>query len=219
MTKIIKGVKVNDEQLAILLQHKDRQFALKKEVHADIFPALMEGLRQIRELTQNIAIIAGAIAAFTIPVINTDFVQVKILAYLALVLQFITIIYVINHLTQVITKEVNELAKQHSTYVGLLDQEIDRTNEVIESGDISKFVHTDEEVKELLGKLDNIKANLVPDKSLDRLRLLLTASLVALCLSFISTETYSYIWQMFSQFFVILTSNLPKPTQTPFFRQ
>lgn len=202
MTKIIRGIKVNDKQLEILLQHKDRQFALKKEVHADIFPALMEGLRQIRELTQNIAIIAGAIAAFTIPVINTDFVQVKVFAYLALVLQFITIIYVINHLTNVITKEVNELAKQHSTYVGLLDQEIDRTNEVIESGDISKFVHTDEEVKELLGKLNDIKANLIPDKSLDRLKLLLTTSLVALCLSFVPLNIYDQLLEISS---IVLT--------------
>jgi len=50
MTKVIKDIKVNDKQLEILMQHKDRQFALRKEVHADIFPALVEGLRQIREL-------------------------------------------------------------------------------------------------------------------------------------------------------------------------
>lgn len=196
MTKVIKDVKVDDKQLEILLQHKDRQFALKKEVHADIFPALIEGLRQIRELTQNMAIISGAIAAFTIPVVNTDFVQTKPFAYLALVLQFICIAYAVRHLTNVITKEINELAKQHSTYMGVLDQEIDRTNEVIESGDISKFVHTDDEANELLKKLAGLKTPPEPDKSLDRLSFLLIASLVTLSLSFVPTNIYFQIWQI-----------------------
>ena len=196
MTKVIKDVKINDKQLEILLQHKDRQFALKKEVHADIFPALVEGLRQIRELTQNMAIISGAIAAFTIPVVNTDFVQTKPFAYLALVLQFMCIAYSVHHLTNVITKEINELAKQHSTYMGVLDQEIDRTNEVIESGDISKFVHTDDEANELLTKLDGLKTPPEPDKSLDRLSFLLIASLVMLSLSFVATNIYFQIWQI-----------------------
>ena len=196
MTKVIKDVKVDDKQLEILLQHKDRQFTLKKEVHADIFPALVEGLRQIRELTQNMAIISGAIAAFTIPVVNTDFVQTKPFAYLALVLQFMCIAYAVHHLANVITKEINELAKQHSTYMGVLDQEIDRTNEVIESGDISKFVHTDDEANELLSKLDGLKTPPEPDKSLDRLSFLLIASLVMLSLSFVPTNIYFQIWQI-----------------------
>jgi len=196
MTKVIKDVRVDDKQLEILLQHKDRQFALKKEVHADIFPALVEGLRQIRELTQNMAIISGAIAAFTIPVVNTDFVQTKPFAYLALVLQFMCIAYAVHHLANVITKEINELAKQHSTYMGVLDQEIDRTNEVIESGDISKFVHTDDEANELLSKLDGLKTPPEPDKSLDRLSFLLIASLVMLSLSFVPTNIYFQIWQI-----------------------
>jgi len=196
MTKVIKDVRVDDKQLEILLQHKDRQFALKKEVHADIFPALVEGLRQIRELTQNMAIISGAIAAFTIPVVNTDFVQTKPFAYLALVLQFMCIAYAVHHLANVITKEINELAKQHSTYMGVLDQEIDRTNEVIESGDISKFVHTDDEANELLSKLDGLKTPPEPDKSLDRLSFLLIASLVMLSLSFVPTNMYFQIWQI-----------------------
>ena len=196
MTKVIKDVRVDDKQLEILLQHKDRQFALKKEAHADIFPALVEGLRQIRELTQNMAIISGAIAAFTIPVVNTDFVQTKPFAYLALVLQFMCIAYAVHHLANVITKEINELAKQHSTYMGVLDQEIDRTNEVIESGDISKFVHTDDEANELLSKLDGLKTPPEPDKSLDRLSFLLIASLVMLSLSFVPTNMYFQIWQI-----------------------
>ncbi len=194
MTKVIKDIKVTDEQLEILLKHKDSQFALRKEVHADIFPALVEGLRQIRELTQNMAIISGAVAAFTIPVVNTDFVQTKPFAYLALVLQFMTIAYAVHHLTNVITKEVNELAKQHSTYMGVLDKEIDRTNEVIESGDISKFVHTDDEANELLTKLGELITVPEPDKSLDRLRFLLTASLILLSLSFIPTNVYFWLW-------------------------
>lgn len=140
------------------------------------------------------AIISGAVAAFTIPVVNTDFVQTKPFAYLALVLQFMTIAYAVHHLTNVITKEVNELAKQHSTYMGVLDKEIDRTNEVIESGDISKFVHTDDEANELLTKLGELITVPEPDKSLDRLRFLLTASLILLSLSFIPTNVYFWLW-------------------------
>jgi len=141
-------------------------------------------------------IIAGAIAAFTIPVVNTDFVQTKPFAYLALVLQFMTIAYAVYHLTNVITKEINELAKQHSTYMGVLDQEIDRTNEVIESGDINKFVHTDSEANELLAKLDGLKTTPKPDNSLDGLRFLLIASLVMLSLSFVPTDVYFQICQI-----------------------
>ena len=195
MTKMVKDIKVNDKQLEILLKRKDDQFALRKEVHADIFPALVEGFRQIRELTQNIAIIAGAIAAFTIPVVNTDFVQNKPFAYLALVLQFMTISYAVHHLTKVITKEINELANQHSTYIGLLDQEVDKINEVIESGDISKLVHPDE-VDNIQTTLDELKTIPEPDKSLDRLRFMLIASLVLLSLSFVPSSVYYYVFEV-----------------------
>lgn len=215
MPKVIKSVKVNDQQLAILLEHKDKQFELKKEVHADIFPALVEGLRQIRELTQNMAIIAGAIAAFTIPVVNTSFVQTKPFAYLALVLQFITIGYAIYHLVSVITKEVNELSRQHSTFMTLIDQEIDRVNEIIESGDIDKLVHTDSETQEILDRLDGLKTVPEPDKSLDRLKFLLIGSLLALSLSFLPlnlyTDGWSHITSLWGHFSLShLCSYLPK---------
>lgn len=204
MTKVIKDIKVTDEQLEILLKHKDSQFALRKEVHADIFPALVEGFRQIRELTQNIAIIAGAIAAFTIPVVNTNFVQYKPFAYFALVLQFMTISYAVYHLTNVITKEINELAKQHSTYIALLDQEIDITNEVIESGDISKLTKADDEADILQAKLDELKTVPEPDKSLDRLRFMLITSLVMLSLSFIPVEVYCTLYKSSAELISLL---------------
>lgn len=206
MTKVIKDIKVTDEQLEILLKHKDSQFALRKEVHADIFPALVEGFRQIRELTQNIAIIAGAIAAFTIPVVNTNFVQNKPFAYFALVLQFMTISYAVHHLTNVITKEINELAKQHSTYIGLLDQEIDRTNEVIESGDFRKLVHADDEADKLQTKLDELKTVPEPDKSLDKLRFMLITSLVMLSLSFVPVGVYRTLYEALAEIFRLLSS-------------
>lgn len=199
MVKVIKQVNVDDRQLALLQQYKEQQFALKKEIHSDIFPALIEGLRQIRELEQNIAIIAGAIASFTIPVVNTSFVQVKFLAYLALVFLFTTICYAIYHLSEVTTKEVNELSKQHSTYSKLIDEVIDRINTVIESGDVNKLVDFDQQ--DVLSRLDELKTAPKPDKSLDRLRLLLFVALGLLALSFIPMSGYSTIWNIVLQFF------------------
>ncbi len=202
MTKVIKQVKVNDHQLAILQRYKEQQFALKKEIHSDIFPALIEGLRQIRELEQNIAIIAGAIASFTIPVVNTPFVQIKFLAYLALVFLFTTICYAVYHLSEIITKEVNELSKQHLTYSELIDEVIDRINTVIESGDVNKLVDFDQENVTL--RLDGLKTTTKPDKNLDRLRLLLFTALGLLVLSFIPKSTYAAIGQVITQLISVL---------------
>lgn len=193
--KNIKQVKVNDTQLALLQQYKDQQFSLKKEVHSDIFPALMEGLRQIRELIQNIAIISGAIATFTIPVLNTSIIQIKPLGYLSLVFLFITICYAIYHLSEVIPKEVNELSKQHTTYNDLLDESINRINEVIETGNVNKLVEFDiEDVKSRLGSL---KTELKPDKSLNILRTLFFIALGLLTISFIPIDVFVYLIKLF----------------------
>jgi hypothetical protein len=205
MVKVIKQIKVDDRQLALLQQYKEQQFALKKEVHSDIFPALIEGLRQIRELEQNIAIIAGAIASFTIPVVNTSFVQVKFLAYLALVFLFTTICYAIYHLSEVTTKEVNELSKQHSTYNKLIDEVIDRINTVIESGDVDKLVDFDKQ--DVIARLDELKKTPKPDKSLDRLKLFLFIALGSLVLSFIPMSGYLAVWHVGLQFFSLFKIN------------
>jgi len=194
MIKAISQIKVTDEQLKILEEYKSKQFQLKKEIHADIFPALVEGLRQVRELEQNIAIIAGAIASFTIPVVNTSFVQIKFLSYFALVFLFITICYAVYHLSEVITKEVNELTKQHSTYNNLLDEVVSRINDVIETGDINKLNDFDHD--EVLSKLDGLKSPQKIDKSLNWLRGFLFTALGLLVLSFVPSWLYLSLWQI-----------------------
>lgn len=190
MIKPINEVNVSEDHLAILLQHKDKQFELKKEVHTDIFPVLIEGLRQIRELTQNIAIIAGAIAAFTIPVVNTPFIQIKLLAYLSITTLFLLIAYAVFHLTSVITREVNELSRQHSTYIELLDDEIDRINSVIETGEITKLAHSEQDRVKILDKLKELQTIPKPDKSLDRIKWMLIAALIFLVLSFVPLNAF-----------------------------
>lgn len=190
MTKIIRKIRVNAPQLAILLQHKDKQFELKKEVQADLFPPLVEAIRQIRELTQNIALIAGAIASFIIPVINTSFVQTKSFGYASLVFLFVTICYAIHHLTEVIPKEVSELSRQHSTFMTILDDEIDRVNTIIESGNFNQIVHSEKENREISKQIDELKSIPRPDKSLNILRALLTIALLLLTLSFIPALLY-----------------------------
>ncbi len=173
---------LNEQQIKLLNGDKEEQFLLKREIHRDIFPIMVEGFRQIRELTQNIAIISGAIAAFTIPILNTDLVQTKVLAYIALLLLFISIVYAIHHLSEVISKEVNDLSKQHSTYNDILDDAIDRVNTVLLTGNIDKL-NVDE--KKVLKKLSTIKILPKIDRSLNILKTIIFAALVYLFLSFI----------------------------------
>ena len=201
MAKVIKQVKVNDQQLDILVQYKDKLFRQKTEVHETLFPPLADALRQIRELTQNIAVISGAIAAFTIPVVNTNFIQIKFLAYLSLVLLFATICYAIYHLSEVIPKEVNELSRQHSTYMKVLDDEIERINGIIESGNINEFVLKDQEIKKTIDQLDQLKTPPSPDRSLDNLRLLILIALTSLTLSFIPLNIYTESLEFFVELY------------------
>lgn len=193
--KELKGIKVNDKQLSLLQQYKEQQFELKKEIHSNIFPALVEGLRQIRELTQNIAIISGAIAAFTIPVLNTSIIQIKPLAFLSLSFLFATICYAIYHLSEIIPKEVNELSKQHATYNNLIDESINRINIVIETGDVNKLVEFD--IEDVKSRLETLKTEPQKDKSLDNLRTLLFVALGLLTISFIPVNVFDYLTKLF----------------------
>lgn len=202
MVKVISQVRVNEKQLEILESFKEKQFALKKEIHSDLFPAIVESLRQTRELTQNIALISGAIASFTIPVVNTPFVQVKIFAYLALVFLFILICYAVYHLTEVLSGEVNGLSNQHTTYSNLIDDTIDRINSVIESGEINKLVDFDK--SDVLSRLNELKTDQKPDKSLDILRILLVVSLSLLSMSFVPLHYYLCLLTFFNYLSAII---------------
>jgi hypothetical protein len=204
--KIIKEVKVNDQQLGILLDYKKEMFSKQHEAHSDIFPALVDGMRQVRELTQNIALIAGAVASFTIPVVNTSFIQTKILAYLAIILLFITISYAVYHLSEVITNEINQLAKQHNTFITLFNESIDRINTVIESGEIEKINEFDKD--SVLARLDELNLPAKPDKSLNYLRSLLVLALFLLVLSFVSPDIYSIIWSYMREVFQLVFNHL-----------
>lgn len=188
--KIIKKISVNEKELKVLNALRDKTFAARQQTHDDLFPPFADGLRQIRELTQNIALISGAIAAFTIPVVPTDFIQTKILAYLSLILLFTTISYAVFHLSQVITKEVNQLSKQNSLFEKIYDDHIDRINSVIESGD-KKILEIDQQ--SLIKELSSLEEISNPDKSLIYLRTLLILALFLLVLSFIPTHFYEQI--------------------------
>jgi hypothetical protein len=137
-----------------------------------------------RSITVNIAIIAGAIAAFTIPIMNTLIIQNKPVAYYSLFLLFVTICYAVHHLSETISKEVNELSRQHETYNQLIDENIDRINSVFETSDINKLVQFDS--NDIKKRLDTLKIEKKPDNSLYHLRTLLYLSLVSLFISFIN---------------------------------
>jgi hypothetical protein len=206
----IKEIKVNDEQLKLLQQYKKEQFELKSEIHSDIAPMLIEGFRQMRELTQNIAIIAGAIASFTIPILNTSIIQTKYLAYSAVVLLFGAIIYAVYHLSEVIPKEINALSKQHSTYNELIDESINRINKTISTGDVKELDNFDKE--EVVRRAAQIKTENRKDASLDILRTVLFLALLFLSFSFIpfnsikqSIEKLQFLKKTNS-----LTKNIPK---------
>ena len=185
----------SDRDLKLFEEYKQEQFALKDKVHSDIFPILIEGTRQIRELTQSIAIIAGAIASFTIPVMNTSLVGTKPFAYLALLFLFLTIIYAIYHLTEVIPKELNAIAKQHKVYNSLLDENIDRVNQVLHTGEVNKLV--DYDIKKVESRLAELHVESRRDKSLDHLRAFLIFALFSLLLAFIPKDVLEFIFGMF----------------------
>lgn len=181
-------IKVNNEQLALLQQLKERNFALKKEIHFDIFSTIVQDLNQLRSVEQNIAIIAGAIASFTIPVINSPLVHVKFLAYLSLVFLFITICYSIYHLSNGISNELNNLSKQHKTFMSLVDENIGRIDKVMETGDFRELLNFNRE--DFDQKLKQIKVSPKADHSLDWLQGMLFIALLLLTLSFIPSSFY-----------------------------
>ena len=206
----IKEIKVNDAQLKLLQQYKKEQFELKSEIHSDIAPMLIEGFRQMRELTQNMAIIAGAIASFTIPILNTTIIQTRWLAYSAVMLLFGTIIYAVYHLSEVIPKEINELSKQHTTYNELLDESINRINKTISTGDAKELDNFDKE--EVIKRVALLKTKNRRDASLNILRTVLFLALIFLSFSFIP---FNSITQSINRFSLLkntnrLTQNIPK---------
>lgn len=184
MTVIVEDIKVDTKELEKLIQFKNEQYELKKQIHNDIFPALVEGFRQIRELILNIAIISGAIASFTIPVIGSQIIQIKSLAYGAIFLLFITICYAIYHLSEIIPSEVNALSKQHRVYNDLIDESIDRINRTISTGDFEELKRFDK--NDILNRLNSIKVPEKTDKSLSRLRSVFFIAIGFLSLSFLS---------------------------------
>jgi len=178
--------KLNTEQFKILKQYKDEQWDLHSNIHDSLIPLITEDIKQIRELTKDIAIIAGAIAAFTIPVINTQLIYTKPLAYLALFLLFSTIMYAIYHLSDIIPKELNGLVKQQTVYSKVVVDSINRINKVFEDGNINHIIDFDKE--KILKELDELKEDINPDKSLDVLRILLGSSMIFILLSFFNYQ-------------------------------
>ncbi|MBI4100411.1 hypothetical protein HY439_01590 [Candidatus Microgenomates bacterium] len=186
---------LSDKQFRTLKEYKDETWGLHRQIYSDIVPLLAEGIKQIRGLTRDITIIAGAIASFTIPTLNTSLIQTKPLAYTALFFLFLTILYAVYHLSEIIPKEVNSLDQQLKVYSEIVIENISRINKTFEDGNINHLLEVDEE--QVKNKLDTIKAEEKPDKSLDRLRTLLGISLVLIILSFFD---YSFILLLIGKF-------------------
>lgn len=187
--------KISPEELTqYLLNQKEESKKFRKEIQNDILPHMAEFLAQIRNLIKDIAIIAGAIAAFTIPALGSEIIQTKVLAQLAIMLLFITIIYAVYHLTEILPTELNGLSDQLKVYMKIIDHEMDGINKSLVEGNVTAYNETKKLIIKELGSLK--KAENKPDHTLDYLRLTLSFALV---LIFLSLFDYSSIIYSFSE--------------------
>lgn len=174
--------KLTEEDLKLLYKHRQTSLNLREDIYDDITTKMVSILGQIRSLTKDIAVIAGAIAAFTIPVVNTDMVKTKGFAYIALLLLFVTIFYAVHHLSNVLPSELNGLSKQLKLYNELINEDLERVDRTIRTGEVDNMKVDQNSIKE---RFDSIKEKETTDRSLDILKYLLLFSLMFNFLSFI----------------------------------
>lgn len=179
---------LNNEPFKLLKDYKDETLSRYDKVNDMILPLIVEDLKQLRDLTKDIIIISGAIASFTIPILNTSIVQTKSFAYTALFLLFSTMIYAIYHLTELIPKELTSLSRQQEVYSKVIVGNITRINRVLEDGNIDHLKEIDE--NDSLNQLNSLKIENKPDNSLNILRFLLGLSLTFIILSLFN---YSFL--------------------------
>ena len=170
--------------LKILDDYKKEKFALRDVIWKDVGGKLFSSLEQSRGLIQNIAIISGAISAFTIQALGSPVIETPVLAYLSLYLNFSVIVYAVFHLGFVFTKEINGLTEQLHTYIDINNEDIDRINKAIQTGEIDNLRNFNmEDIEQRLKKLESKKEK--PDNSIDVLTRLLLLALVAFAISVI----------------------------------
>lgn len=166
----------------LLNDRKERQLALLSKISDKLLPILFEDHRQLRELTQNIAIIAGAIASFTIQALGSELIKHPWFAYFSLVTLFFTIMYAIQHLGTVITHEINAIANQHTTFAKIISEDIANINKAISNNDVSYILVDTATVEK---ELDALEEPITKDRSVDVLKFLLGIALTLLLIAFV----------------------------------
>lgn len=177
---------LNEKQIDILLNRKKDLWGQYNYISGALIPLIGDGLRQIRSLTKDIALISAAIATFYLPVLTTEIVQTKFFAFMALFYLFFAIIYAIYHLSEVLPKEIDGLVKQQKIFGGLLFGEIDKVNKVLTGEGVEILKHSEEDKGTIESKLNSLKVESKPDKSLDNLRVMLLLAFIFIILSFIN---------------------------------
>lgn len=180
----LKGLdKLTKKQIGILESRKSKLFQKRKEIHNDIMPLIVQSLNQSRGLMKDIAIISGAIATFSLPLLTSSIVKTHMLLYIAIAILFFIISFSIYHVKEIVTREINELNRQHSTYIDLLSRSIDSINKVYSDGNTNHLKKFDAE--EIEDKLKSLKVDQRPDNALDNLWKLHALALIFILLSLV----------------------------------
>ncbi|MFA5776199.1 MAG: hypothetical protein WC988_01430 [Patescibacteria group bacterium] len=171
-----------DEKTKQILQNDiEKNYKVRESVGSSIMPVLVETIAQYRNVVLHYALIAGAIAAFTIPVLGSKVIYLKFFAYLALVYLFAIIVYALFHVGILITKEINGLKRQLYTYLKVIDESIKVRRKAIETSNIGEMQNFDR--PSALKQLSELTIPDRPDNSLAILSRLIFLALFSLLLS------------------------------------
>lgn len=124
-----------------LLEQKKRIMEIRDEAYNRVHPLIIDDLKEIRKLTQNIIVVTAAITSFTLSSIDSTLIKTDFFAAIALCLLFITIVYGIHHLGTVLPESLNSRTELLQAYFKLTNERLDQIEKILKTGDTSEYMN------------------------------------------------------------------------------